>query len=138
MNGVRIDLIFGGNPPTLSLPCFVQRVDPSNLILIGKDTPLLRAKLIEVVLAYPEVQMAVSPCFFAKADDFQSPHAMVRAAFEGTAPMPLSFNIIGAAKRLGISYTHIRRLIRLGRIKKVKGRVTATEIARYLKEPRRR
>ena len=138
MNGVRIDLMFSGNAPTVSFPCLVRRIDASILILIGNDTPLLRARLIEVLLANPEVQMAVSPCFFATVAQFRNPHEMVREAMEGAAPTPLSFSITGAAKRLGISYTQIRRLIRLGRIKKVNGRVTSAEIARYLQEPRRK
>lgn len=132
MNGVRVDLIFSGKPPTLSLPCCVQRKEPSTLILIGRDTPLLRAKIVEVLLANPETQMAVSPCYFAGSADFPSPHAMVQTAFGATAPTPLSFNVKQAAARLGISYSHIRELIHLGQIKKVHGRIPESELKRYL------
>jgi len=136
MSGVRVDLIFPGAAPEVDLPCAMQTSAGVWMTLIGKDTPLLRAKLIELILANPGVDLAVSNCFLGQMPDFKNPHDLVRTAFGEVTPAPLSFNVKDASKRLGISYSHMRELIRLGDIKKVHGRVASAEIDRYLKDGR--
>lgn len=136
MNAVRIEIVFPGPAPAIAVPCVIQKVFGSALTIISPNTPTLRAHIAEIILANPDVRLVVSPCFVAQPHTSQDPHEMVRQAFEGAEPVPLSFNIKEAAKRLGISYSHIRNLIHLGCLKKVRGRISSAELERFLNNRR--
>jgi excisionase family DNA binding protein len=136
MNGVRVDIFFPKEVTSTSFPCILQRSSGSTLTLIGQDTPILRAKLVEFLLANPTIDFVVTPCFVGRLTGCDNPHEVIRQAFGGVSPSPLSYNVKDAAKRLGISYSYIRELIDHGAIKKVKGRVSLAEIERYLEERR--
>lgn len=132
MNGIRVELIFNGEVPQLSFACISQRTEASVMIVIAEDTPGLRAKLVEVLLAHPETKVAAIRCSLALPEEFRTPHELVGVLLDGIAEGPLSYNIKSAARRLGISYSYMRELIHLGRIKKVAGRISEAEIRRFL------
>jgi hypothetical protein len=133
MNAIRIELVFPENAPKVEIPGLL-RSEGQTLTILGQDTPLLRATLTELCLAHPTAQMAAIPCFLGRAADFGGAHALVRCAFGQDSPA--SFNVKEAARRLGVSYSHLRKLVHLGLVKKVNGRVAAAELERYLRQPR--
>lgn len=136
LNGLRIELHFSGEPPTVCFKGASQQTNGTTITLLGNDTPLLRAQVVELLLAHPHTQLGASPCFVGKPEGFTSAHDLVRQACDAVSPEPLSYNLKDAAKRLGVSYSYLRRLVYLGSIKKVRGRITATELQRYIKEVR--
>lgn len=136
MNAVRVELLFQCQAPAVTFQDVRQISRGSTITLIGKDTPLFRAQLTELLLQHTDVDIIVSPCFCGRTKAYQNPHELVLTAFGIAVPGPLSFNVKDASKRLGVSYSHLRELIRLGRIRKVHGRIASGEIIRYLKEGR--
>lgn len=138
MNALRVELHCQDKPQATEFPCSLQRSEGCLLVLIGKDTPLFRAKLIEFVLSNPKTVVVASACFVGTVQEFANPHKLIHQTFAETAPTPLSFNVKDASKRLGISYSHIRELIHLGQIKKLRGRISSAELNRYLNERNRR
>jgi len=128
-----VDVHTFGNVPNLALPGVMETSTPSMWTLIGEDTPLLRAKLTEFLMANPDCEFSVSQCILGWRKDLQSAQELVCHAFSKVQPPPLSYNVKNAAKRFGVSYSYMRKLIRIGEIKKVRGRVAACELERYFK-----
>jgi hypothetical protein len=137
MNALRIELHFPSDAPNLTFPGALQEQAGPTMRLIAKDTPALRARLTELLLVHPDVYLVVSPCCLGQTAECPDPRELVRRVLEDAAPEPLSYNVTEAAKRLGISYSYARKLVRLGRLKKANGRISSAEMHRYLAGARR-
>lgn len=101
------------------------------LSVVGQNTPLLRAQLVELITANPGT--VISVCRSWRDDRAQRPvRALVDFAFSESDGQPLSYNMKEAARRLGISYSHMKQLVEVGRIRRINGRISGRELERYL------
>jgi hypothetical protein len=103
----------------------------SIIALTSPDSPFLRQTLIEFLAARPGSAITVVPCNI-NDNPYKTAHAVVAAAFREGVDYALSYNMKEAAKRLGVSYSYMKRLVRLGRIRRENGRVAAKELERYI------
>jgi excisionase family DNA binding protein len=56
--------------------------------------------------------------------------------FNQVSEQPLGYNMKQAARRLGISYSYIKRLVIEGRIERINGRISSKELERYTNKQR--
>ncbi len=136
---VRIQLVVPGSEPKelsqfLSIPGFAHEVRQlpaaAVLSLIAEDSNLVRAKLVEFIASTPGTAISVvrSVVYGGQSKTVQ---ALVETAF-GAIEEPISYNMKEAARRLGISYSHIKDLVYLGRLQRENGRISTKELERFL------
>jgi hypothetical protein len=108
--------------------------DGHYLSVVSEATPLLQAQLTEFVMSNPGCALSVV-CMESATTKVRISQ-FVANMFNGVSEQPLGYNMKQAARRLGISYSYIKRLVGEGRIERLNGRISAKELERYSNKQR--
>jgi excisionase family DNA binding protein len=104
------------------------------LSVVSEATPLLQAEITEFFTANPGCALSVV-CMESASTKVRISQ-FVANMFNQVSEQPLGYNMKQAARRLGISYSYIKRLVIEGRIERINGRISSKELERYTNKQR--
>jgi hypothetical protein len=104
------------------------------LSVVSETTPLLQAQLTEFITSNPGCALSVI-CMESATTQVRISQ-FVANMFNKVSGQPLGYNMKQASRRLGISYSYIKRLVLEGRIERINGRISAKELDKYSNKQR--